>query len=94
MITKGKAMTAEQTLHQKFSALQEVLEDIGAGSKTWDDFWPVFGDVRTFLGRVDDSLWTMARMTLERAERAAREQRLEQARSAVTQARAQIGWKQ
>ena len=87
-------MRAEQALHQKFSAVQEVLEEIGAGSKTWRDFWPLFIDLREFLRHVDNSLWTMALMTLKRAERGAREQKLEPTRDAVTQARAQIGWKQ
>lgn len=53
-------MTAEEALRQKFTNLEELLQDIGAGSKTWDDFWPAFFDLRAFLRRVDSSLWRMA----------------------------------
>lgn len=84
-------MTAEQALHQKFSAVQEVLEDIEAGSATWDDFRPVFSELRALLRQVDSSLWAKALMTIENAEDAVRRQKLEQVRGAITQARAQIG---
>lgn len=93
-LTVEGTVTAEHALDQKFAAVQEVLKEIGAGNKTWDDFWPAFSDLRSFLRHIDNSLWVMALMTIEKAESAARKQNLEGARSAVTEARAQIGWKQ